>query len=185
MAAGGTDRPGCCGIVQVRPPADAGVRLAGTGPLPDAGAQQFPAVLAAPLADVGRQLTERIADLIARRDTLHRLTGGDRALLPGRACAILDRMPGLGFSPDCVAAQREVLVLEGFGGFLARLEHWLEGPGHIGLTRHSWEAGPGNRTTRGSRNSQPPWPATTSPTPHCWGIPPARGPGPALPPSPG
>ncbi|MFF1476745.1 hypothetical protein ACFVYD_04045 [Streptomyces sp. NPDC058301] len=84
--------------------------------------------------------------VVARRDTLHRLADGDRALLPDRACAVLDRMPGLGFGPDYVAAQREALVLaralvpEGFDGFLTQLEHGLDDPEYIDLTKRGWEA---------------------------------------------
>ncbi|WP_431682671.1 MerR family transcriptional regulator [Kitasatospora sp. KL5] len=129
-------------LVQARTLAAAGVPLAEIGPLLDADAEQF----AASLAEVERQLTERISDLIARRDTLHRLADGDRALLPDRASAILDRMPGLGFGPDYVAAQREALVLaralvpEGFDGFLTQLEHRLEDPEYIDLTKRGREA---------------------------------------------
>ncbi|MER6383957.1 hypothetical protein [Streptomyces sp. NPDC001250] len=49
--------------------------------------------------------------MIARRDTLHRLAAGDRALLPDRACAFLERMPGLGYTADDVTTVREALVL--------------------------------------------------------------------------
>ncbi|MER6075018.1 MerR family transcriptional regulator [Streptomyces sp. NPDC001817] len=129
-------------LVQVRTLAAAGVPLAEIGSLLDADAARFGAAL----ADVERKLTERIDELAARRDTLHRLADGDRALLPDRACAILDRMPGLGFSPEYVAAQREALVLaralvpEGFDGFLTQLEHGLDDPEHIELTKRGWEA---------------------------------------------
>ncbi|RSM62006.1 MerR family DNA-binding transcriptional regulator [Kibdelosporangium aridum] len=129
-------------LVQVRTLATAGVPLAEIGPLLDADAEQFAAALAA----AERRLTDRIADLIAQRDTLHRLTGGDRVLLPDRACAILDRMSALGFNPDYVAAQREALVLtralvpEGFDNFLAQLEHRLDDPGYIDLTKRASEA---------------------------------------------
>ncbi|WP_354638221.1 MerR family transcriptional regulator [Kitasatospora camelliae] len=129
-------------LVQARTLAAAGVPLAEVGPLLDADADRF----AATLAEVERRLTGRIADLIASRDTLHRLADGDRALLPDRACAVLDRMPGLGFGPDYVAAQREALVLaralvpEGFDGFLAQLEHGLDDPEWVDLTRRGWEA---------------------------------------------
>ncbi|MDQ3789799.1 MAG: MerR family transcriptional regulator [Actinomycetota bacterium] len=129
-------------LVQVRTLATAGVPLAEIGPLLDADAEQFSAALAA----AERRLTDRIADLIARRDTLHRLADGDRALLPDRACAILDRMSALGFSPDYVAAQREALVLtqallpEGFDSFLAQLEHRLDDPRYIDLTKRASEA---------------------------------------------
>ncbi|WP_329393330.1 MerR family transcriptional regulator [Streptomyces lydicus] len=129
-------------LVQVRTLATAGVPLAGIGPLLDTDAEQF----AATLTGVERQLTERIEELTARRDTLHRLADGDRALLPDRAVALLERMPGLGFSPDYVAAQREALVLaralvpEGYEGFLTQLEHGLDDPGYIDLTQRGWEA---------------------------------------------
>ncbi|MGG2459816.1 MerR family transcriptional regulator [Streptomyces sp. RGM 3693] len=129
-------------LVQVRTLAAAGVPLAEIGPLLDADAEQFAAVL----ADVEQQLTERIADLITRRDTLHRLADGDRALLPDRAVALLERMPDLGLGPDYVVAQREALVLaralvpEGFDGFLTQLEHWLDDPEYIDLTKRGQEA---------------------------------------------
>ncbi|MEU9045512.1 MULTISPECIES: MerR family transcriptional regulator [unclassified Kitasatospora] len=129
-------------LVQVRTLAAAGVPLAEIRPLLDAGTEEFSAAV----ADVGRRLTERIEELSARRDTLHRLADGDRALLPERACAILDRMPGLGFGPDYVAAQREALVLarvlvpEGFDGFLAQLEHRLDDPAFVDLAKRGQEA---------------------------------------------
>ncbi|MCX4756657.1 MerR family transcriptional regulator [Kitasatospora purpeofusca] len=129
-------------LVQVRTLAAAGVPLAEIGPMLDADAARFGAAL----ADVERQLTERIDELVARRDTLHRLADGDRALLPDRACAVLDRMPGLGFGPDYVAAQHEALVLaralvpEGFDGFLSQLEHGLDDPEYVDLTKRGWEA---------------------------------------------
>ncbi|WP_405004139.1 MerR family transcriptional regulator [Kitasatospora purpeofusca] len=129
-------------LVRVRTLAVAGVPLAGIGPLLDADAGRFGDAL----ADVAQQLTERIADLTARLDMLHRLAEGDRALLPERACAVLERMPGLGFGPDYVAAQREALVLarvlvpEGFDGFLSQLEHRLEDPEYIELAKRGQEA---------------------------------------------
>ncbi len=129
-------------LVQVRTLAAAGVPLAEIGPMLDADAARFSSAL----ADVERQLTERIDELVARRDTLHRLADGDRALLPDRACAVLDRMSGLGFGPDYVHAQREALVLaralvpEGFDGFLTQLEHGLDDPEYIDLTKRGWEA---------------------------------------------
>ncbi|WP_280266389.1 MerR family transcriptional regulator [Nocardia wallacei] len=129
-------------LVQVRTLATAGVPLAEIGPLLDADAEQFAAALAA----AERRLTDRIADLTAQRDTLHRLADGDRALLPDRACAILDRMSVLGFGADYVAAQREALVLtralvsEGFDSFLTQLELRLDDPGYVELTRRASEA---------------------------------------------
>jgi hypothetical protein len=65
--------------------------MAEIGPLFDADAVLF----AAALADVERELTERIEELTARRDTLHRLADGDRALLPDRAVALLERLYGV------------------------------------------------------------------------------------------
>ncbi|MFE0173190.1 MerR family transcriptional regulator [Streptomyces sp. NPDC059002] len=128
-------------LVQVRTLAGAGVPLAEAGDLLDADPERF----ATALDDVHRRLTEQIADLVARRDTLHRLAHGDRALLPDRACAALARLTEHGFSPDYVATQREALVLaralvpEVFDSFLAWLEHWLEDPEFVELTKLSWE----------------------------------------------
>uniref|UniRef100_A0AAU2K2C2 MerR family transcriptional regulator n=1 Tax=Streptomyces sp. NBC_00049 TaxID=2903617 RepID=A0AAU2K2C2_9ACTN len=133
-------------LVQVRTLAGAGVPLAEIGELLDADAERF----AAALDDVHRRLTEQVEDLIARRDMLHRIAHGDRALLPDRACAVLDRLAGLGFGPDYVATQREAMVLsralvpELFDAFLTRLEHGLDDPEFVELTRRgvdamSWE----------------------------------------------
>ncbi|MEU0571605.1 MerR family transcriptional regulator [Nonomuraea sp. NPDC005983] len=129
-------------LVQVRTLAAAGVPLAEIGPLLDADAALF----AAALADVERQLTERIEELIARRDTLHRLADGDRALLPDRAVALLERMPGLGFPADAVAATREgwvlarALVPEGFDDYLTHVEHALADPRFVALIKRGAEA---------------------------------------------
>ncbi|ROO87003.1 MerR family transcriptional regulator [Actinocorallia herbida] len=129
-------------LVQARTLAAAGVPLAGIRPLLDAEAEPF----AAALADVERQLTARIEELIARRDTLHRLADGDRALLPDRAVALLARMPGLGFPAAEVAATREgwvlarALVPEGFDDYLAQFEHALEDTRLVALARRVAEA---------------------------------------------
>ncbi|MFE9410501.1 MerR family transcriptional regulator [Streptomyces sp. NPDC006704] len=129
-------------LVQARTLAGAGVPLAEIAPMLDADAARFRTAL----ADVERRLTESIAELTARRDTLHRLADGDRALLPDRACALLERMTDLGFDPDYVAAQREAMVLAralvptGFEGFLAQLETGLDDPEYVDLTRRAQEA---------------------------------------------
>ncbi|MGW2158050.1 MerR family transcriptional regulator [Nonomuraea sp. NPDC001699] len=129
-------------LVQVRTVAAAGVPLAEIGDLLDADPERF----AAALDDVRRRLTERIDDLVARRDTLHRLAHGDRVLLPDRACAVLDRLAALGFDAEYVATQREALVLARalipaiFDSFLARLEHSLDDPELVELTKRGLEA---------------------------------------------
>ncbi|MGW1927950.1 MerR family transcriptional regulator [Streptomyces sp. NPDC001919] len=129
-------------LVQVRTLAAAGVPLAKVGDLLDAD----PATFAATLDDVHRQLTERIDDLIARRDRLHRLDHGDRALLPDRACAVLDRLGEADFDPDYVVGQREALVLtaallpEIFDAFVSRLEGLLDDPESVELTKRGWDA---------------------------------------------
>ncbi|WP_030277473.1 MerR family transcriptional regulator [Streptomyces sp. NRRL B-24484] len=130
-------------LVQVRTLAGAGVPLAEIGPILDADPERF----AASLVDVEESLTRRIDELIARRETLRRLAGGDRVLLPDRACALLDRMPGLGFTADDVRTAREGLVLvralmpEGFDDHLAQIEHGLDDPRHVALAKLTWSAG--------------------------------------------
>nr|WP_042194032.1 MerR family transcriptional regulator [Kibdelosporangium sp. MJ126-NF4]CEL21033.1 regulatory protein, MerR [Kibdelosporangium sp. MJ126-NF4]CTQ95453.1 Transcriptional regulator, MerR family [Kibdelosporangium sp. MJ126-NF4] len=129
-------------LVQVRTLAAAGVPLAEVAGLLDADPDQF----AAALVDVEQRLTDRINELHARRDTLRQLADGDRVLLPDRALAVLDRLTDLGFSPDYVAGQREALVLaralapEFFDTFLTHLEHRLDDPEYVDLTKRSWDA---------------------------------------------
>ena len=128
-------------LVQVRTLAAAGVPLAGIGPLLDSDAASF----ATTLVDVERHLTERIAELTARRDMLHRLSSGDRTLLPDRAVAMLEGMPTLGFTPYDVRTARESFVLakalvpEGFDDFLTDIEHALHDPRFVELTRRTAE----------------------------------------------
>ncbi|WP_017608934.1 MerR family transcriptional regulator [Nocardiopsis xinjiangensis] len=129
-------------LVQVRTLAEAGVPLAEIDGLLDADPERFTDAL----ADIDRQLSDRIDALIARRDTLQRLADGDRSLLPQRACAVLDRLTELGFRPDFVATQREGLVLaraldpEFFDGFVTQLEHRLEDPEYVELQKRAWDA---------------------------------------------
>ncbi|WP_406210084.1 MerR family transcriptional regulator [Kitasatospora sp. NBC_01560] len=129
-------------LVQIRTLAAAGVPLAGIGPLLGADAAPF----AAALADVEQQLTERIEELTARRDMLHRLADGDRALLPDRAVVLLERMAGLGFSAEEVAAAREgwilarALVPDGFDDYLTEVGHAVQDPAFVTLIRRGAEA---------------------------------------------
>lgn len=130
-------------LVQVRTLAAAGVPLAEIGPLLGSDAASF----AAALADVERLLTERIDELAARRDALHRLASGDRALLPDRATALLEGMPSLGFTPDDVRIARESFVLakalvpDGFGDYIADIEHALRDSRFVALTKRTTEVG--------------------------------------------
>ncbi|MFJ7170060.1 MerR family transcriptional regulator [Streptomyces globosus] len=129
-------------LIRVRTLAGAGVPLADTADLLDADPERF----AAALDGVRRRLTDQIEELTARRDTLHRLAHGDRALLPDRACEVLARLAGLGFRPDYVTAQREAMVLtralipEIFDDFLARLELLVDDPEYSELVKLGWEA---------------------------------------------
>ncbi|MFJ3817150.1 MerR family transcriptional regulator [Streptomyces sp. NPDC090056] len=128
-------------LLQVRTLASAGVPLAEVGDLLEADSETF----AATLEEVHRALTSRIEELTARRDRLHRLDHGDRALLPDRACAILETLAGLGFDSAYVTGQREALVLtralvpEIFDGFMTWLEQSLADPETVELTRLGWE----------------------------------------------
>ncbi|WP_067857312.1 MerR family transcriptional regulator [Nocardia shimofusensis] len=129
-------------LVQVRTLAAAGVPLAEIGPILQADTTPF----ASALADVERHLTERIEELIARRDTLRRLADGDRALLGDRAVALLERMRGLGLPADDVATAREgwvlakALVPEGFDDYLTHVEHALDDPRFVALNKRVAEA---------------------------------------------
>lgn len=130
-------------LVQVRTLAEAGVPLAGITDILDADPGQF----AAALVDVEAQLTSRIDELIARRATLRQLTRGDRVLLPERACAILDRLPALGFADDFVTVARDGMILvralvpESFDDFLATIERSADDPVYISLIKRWSQAG--------------------------------------------
>lgn len=134
-------------LVQVRTLAAAGVPLAEIGSLLDAD----PALFKTVLAGVERRLDNRIAELTERRAMLHRLADGDRALLPDRAVAVLQRMLDTGYSGDEVAATREswvlarALVPEGFDDYLDQFEHAIQDTTLIDLSRRvaeaaNWEA---------------------------------------------
>jgi DNA-binding transcriptional MerR regulator len=127
-------------LVQIRTLAAAGVPLAQIGAILDTDPDRF----AAALVDVERRLTDRIDELIEQRDTLHRLATGDRALLPDRALALLDRAPDFGFTPDDAAMAREGLVLiralvpEGFDDYLTRIERAADDPHYLSLIKRMW-----------------------------------------------
>ncbi|MBU3064586.1 MerR family transcriptional regulator [Nocardia sp. NEAU-G5] len=129
-------------LVQVRTLAAAGVALAEIVPMLDADTAAF----ADALDDVERQLTARIEELVARRDTLRRLADGDRALLGDRAAALLERMSRLGFPAEEVASTREgwvlakALVPEGFEEYLKHLDHALDDPGYVAMIQRAAQA---------------------------------------------
>ncbi|MCK2219903.1 MerR family transcriptional regulator [Actinomadura sp. ATCC 31491] len=129
-------------LVQIRTLAGAGVPLAEIGSILDADPDRF----ATALVDAERHLTDRIDDLIARRETLRRLATGDRALLPERALALLDRAADVGLTPDDVRMAREGLVLikalvpEGFNDYLGRIERALNDPRYLSLIKRMWRA---------------------------------------------
>lgn len=129
-------------LVQVRTLAESGVPLSEIRTLLGADPQRF----AADLAEVKRRLTERIEELTARRALLDQLANGDRALLPDRACALLDRAAGLGFTPEEVAIHREGMVLtralvpDSFDDYLAVAEHALDDTQFIALNKQCWAA---------------------------------------------
>lgn len=130
-------------LIQIRTLADAGVPLSEIAAILAADPDRF----AAALIDVEQRLTDRIDELIARRDMLHQLASGDRLLLPDRACALLDRMPGLGFTENDVSIAREGLVLvkaltpESLDGYLTQVEDTLTDPQYVSLIRRVWRAG--------------------------------------------
>ena len=128
-------------LVRIRTLAAAGVPLAGIGSVLDAG----PAAFAAALDQAERQLTDRIEDLLARRDALRRLAREDWTLLPERATVLLDGMPEVGFAEADVTTARESFVLakalvpEGFEDYLAAIERAVRDPEFLALTRRTAE----------------------------------------------
>ena len=129
-------------LTQVRALAEAGVPLAEIVAMLDADPQRF----AAEVANVKQRLTERIRQLVARRDMLDRLATGNRLLLPDRACALLDRAAELGFAAEYLTTCREALILAkalvpDFDDFLNEVERTLDDPQRVALLKRCWEAG--------------------------------------------
>ncbi|MFE6995861.1 MerR family transcriptional regulator [Microbacterium sp. NPDC057659] len=124
-------------LVQARTLAGAGVPLSEIAPLLDADDAEFSSAL----VGVEKQLSERIDELIARRDTLRRLSDGDRALLPERAAALLERLPAHGFTAEEITAAREGLILakalvpEAFEEHLAAVETAMADTAFVALSR--------------------------------------------------
>ncbi|RJL22952.1 MerR family transcriptional regulator [Bailinhaonella thermotolerans] len=130
-------------LVQIRTLAAAGVALAEIREILDAGPDRF----AAALADAERRLTDRIDDLVARREMLRRLATGDRALLPDHVLEKLDEVAAeLDFTPEDVVMAREALVLvralvpEGFDDYLGRVARALDDPYYFSLVKRLWSA---------------------------------------------
>ena len=129
-------------LVQARTLAAAGVPLAEIGGMLDADDEAF----AETLVDVEQRIDTQLRDLRARRAILRRLADGNRALLPDRAVAILERMPELGFDAAEVDASRDGLVLalalvpEAFETHLASIEDALDDGRFVALSRRASEA---------------------------------------------
>src|SRR5262245_29822225 len=128
-------------LVRVRTLAEAGVPLAKIGAMLDADPDRF----AADVADVEQRLTEQIEQLIARRHMLHRLAGGNRLLLPDRACAILDRAAELGFPSDYLARIEDGLILAkalvpAFDDYLTQIESTIDDARYMALLQRWWDA---------------------------------------------
>lgn len=129
-------------LVQARTLAAAGVPLAEVRHLLDADDAEF----ATALLGVEQQLATQIEELISRRTTLHRLADGDRALLPDRAVSLLQKMSTMGFRAEEIDSSREGLILakalvpERFDEHLANIEHAIQDPEFVDLSRRAADA---------------------------------------------
>lgn len=129
-------------LVRIRALAAAGVPLAEIGAMLDASHEEF----TAHVADADRRLTERIDDLVARRETLRRLAEGEYALLPPRAAALLARLPEFGFSAQLLNETKEAMILvlamipEGFDDYLDQVERTIADPVYLDLMKRALES---------------------------------------------
>jgi DNA-binding transcriptional MerR regulator len=128
-------------LVQARTLAEAGVPLAEVAAMLDAPQPRFIRAL----AEVERGLDAQVAKLVERRARLRRLASGNRALLPERACALLDRAVALGFPPASIESIRESLVLARamiprFDDFLTEVERSLRDRKYVALLKRWWVA---------------------------------------------
>ncbi|GAB2544558.1 MerR family transcriptional regulator [Nocardia heshunensis] len=94
-------------LIRIRTLADAGVPLARV----DALLHAQPAEFDTAIADIDRELRNRIDQLAEYRRRIAELAGGERLILPAEIVAILDRMRGLGVGEQRVLLERDSWIL--------------------------------------------------------------------------
>ncbi|MCX4539874.1 MerR family transcriptional regulator [Streptomyces sp. NBC_01565] len=94
-------------LIRIRTLSDAGVPLARIEELMGASPEEFSAAV----ADIDSELRGRIRDLRRRRGRIAELAAGDALFLPQEVVVLLDRLRGLGLSPESVRTERDTWVL--------------------------------------------------------------------------
>jgi DNA-binding transcriptional MerR regulator len=94
-------------LVKIKTLADAGVPLARIKKLLAADPDRF----AATIAEIDRNLQERVAELLNTRERLAQLSGGDRLFVSAKVADYLDRLRELGVSQRTVQMERDLWIL--------------------------------------------------------------------------
>ncbi len=94
-------------LVKIKTLTDAGVPLARIKELLAADSERFTAAI----AEIDRQLQERIGELERTRERLVHLSGGDRLFVSAEVADYLDRLRKLGVSERTVRAERDLWIL--------------------------------------------------------------------------
>ncbi len=94
-------------LVKIKTFADAGVPLARIKELLAADPHRFGAAV----AEIDRQLQERVAELLRTRERLAQLSGGDRLFVSAEVADYLDRLRELGVSQRTVQMERDLWIL--------------------------------------------------------------------------
>jgi DNA-binding transcriptional MerR regulator len=94
-------------LIRIKALADAGVPLARIQQLLAAG----PADFAVAVAEIDTSLAARIREIQAQRHRIAQLTAGDRLFVPTEVADVLDRIRGLGISPEEMQIERDGWIL--------------------------------------------------------------------------
>ncbi|MFI5669897.1 MerR family transcriptional regulator [Streptomyces sp. NPDC051704] len=94
-------------LVRIKTLSDAGVPLARIEELMGASPERFSAAVSA----IDDDLKDRIRDLRRRRIRIAELAAGDALFLPEDVVTLLERLRGIGLSPEAVRTERDTWIL--------------------------------------------------------------------------
>jgi DNA-binding transcriptional MerR regulator len=101
------DADAVIGLIRIKALADAGVPLARIQQLLAAG----PAEFAGAIAEIDTALAVRVREIQAQRRRIAQLAAGDRLFVPAEIADVLDRIRGLGISPQAMRIERDTWIL--------------------------------------------------------------------------
>ncbi|MEU8774302.1 MerR family transcriptional regulator [Streptomyces sp. NPDC048606] len=118
-------------LVRIRTLSEAGVPLARIEELMGASPERFTEAV----ADIDKELRDRIRELRLRRSRIAELSAGDALFLPEEVVLLLERLRRMGLSPESVRTERDTWILlvashpEQVAGWALRKQALFDDPG--------------------------------------------------------